>query len=137
MISTLIVDDEPHARDDLEEKITTDPEFNIVGKCTNAFEAIKEINNKRPDVVFLDIIMPKISGIEMLSMLDKNDMPRIVFVTAYGEYAIEAFEKNAIDFLLKPVKTDRLNITLNRLKENYQAQPDIVETLSTEMQFIP
>lgn len=137
MIKTLIVDDEPHARDDLEEKIGADPEFTIVGKCANAFEAIKEINGKRPDVVFLDIKMPKISGIEMLSMLDKSDMPRIVFVTAYGEHAIEAFEKNAIDFLLKPVKEDRLRITLERLKENHQPQPDMIESLSTEMQFIP
>ncbi len=137
MINALIVDDEPHARDDLEEKILTDPEFNIVGQCANAFEAIKEINSKQPDVVFLDIIMPKISGIEMLRMLDKDDMPRIVFVTAFGEYALEAFEKNAIDFLLKPVKTDRLNITLERLKEDCQPQPDIVETLSLNMQFVP
>ena len=118
MIKVLIVDDEPHARDDLEEKIGADPEFNIVGKCSNAFETIKEINRQHPDVVFLDINMPKISGIEMLSMLDKSDMPRIVFVTAYGEYAIEAFEKNAIDFLLKPVKMDRLCITLERLKKD-------------------
>lgn len=137
MINTLIVDDEPHARDDLEEKIGVDPEFNIVGKCANAFEAIKEINSKRPEVVFLDINMPKISGIEMLRMLDKEDMPRIVFVTAHGEYAIEAFEKNAIDFLLKPVKMDRLHLTLKRLKENCQPQTGIVESLSTQMQFIP
>ncbi len=137
MIKVLIVDDEPHARDDLEEKIGADPEFNIVGKCSNAFETIKEINRQHPDVVFLDINMPKISGIEMLSMLDKSDMPRIVFVTAYGEYAIEAFEKNAIDFLLKPVKMDRLCITLERLKKDYQPQPGVIESLSTEMQFIP
>jgi len=104
MISTLIIDDEPHARDDLEKKIRTDPAFNVIGKCANAFEAIREINSKCPDVLFLDIKMPKISGIEMLSMLDKNDMPRIVFVTAYSEHAIEAFEQNAIDFLLKEIR---------------------------------
>jgi len=137
MINTLIVDDEPHARDDLENKISTDPSFNIIGKCANAFEAIKKINRQQPDVVFLDIKMPKISGIEMLSMLDKDDMPRIVFVTAYSEHAIEAFEKNAIDFLLKPVKTERLNITLERLKDNHQPQTNVIETLSTPMQFIP
>ncbi len=137
MIKTLIVDDESHARDDLEEKISTDAEFSIIGKCVNAFEAIKEINRTCPDVVFLDINMPKISGIEMLSMLDKSDMPRIVFVTAYGEHAIEAFEKNAIDFLLKPVKMDRLRVTLERLKEDYQPQAGVIESLSAEMQFIP
>ncbi|MBL1259082.1 MAG: two-component system response regulator BtsR [Thiotrichaceae bacterium] len=137
MISTLIIDDEPHARDDLEKKIRTDPAFNVIGKCANAFEAIREINSKCPDVLFLDIKMPKISGIEMLSMLDKNDMPRIVFVTAYSEHAIEAFEQNAIDFLLKPVKMDRLHVTLERLKENCQPQVSVIESLSTEMQFIP
>ncbi len=137
MIKTLIVDDEPHARDDLEEKISTDSEFNIIGKCADAFEAIKEINSKDPDVVFLDIKMPKISGIDMLSMLDKDNMPRIVFVTAHSEFAIEAFEKNAIDFLLKPVKVDRLKMTLDRLKKNYQPQPVVVDTLPTELKFIP
>jgi len=137
MINTLIVDDEPHARDDLENKILTDSVFNIVGKCANAFEAIKEINKKRPDVLFLDIQMPKISGIEMLSMMDKAEMPRIVFVTAYSEYAIEAFEKNAIDFLLKPVKMERLRVTLERLKENCQPQASVIEVLSTQMKFIP
>ena len=137
MINILIVDDEPHARDDLENKIGTDPAFNIIDKCANAFEAIREINRKRPDVVFLDIKMPKISGIEMLSMLDKDDMPRIVFVTAYSEHAIEAFEKNAIDFLLKPVKTDRLSVTLERLKNNHQPQANVIDTLSIPMQFIP
>jgi len=136
MINTLIIDDEPHVRDDLENKIGTDPDFNIIGQCANAFEAIREINNKRPDVLFLDITMPKISGIEMISMLDKSNMPRIVFVTAYGEYAIEAFEKNAIDFLLKPVSVDRLRLTLDRLKENCQPQVGIIG-LSTPLRFIP
>lgn len=137
MIRTIIVDDEPHALKDLEKKIGVDGEFNIVGRCANAFEAIKEINSRQPDVVFLDIKMPRISGIEMLSMLDKDNMPRIVFVTAYGEYAIEAFKKNAIDFLLKPVKCDRLNITLARLKENHQPQPVVTETFSTDLKFVP
>ncbi|MCF6283262.1 MAG: two-component system response regulator BtsR [Candidatus Polarisedimenticolaceae bacterium] len=137
MIRIIIVDDEPHALEDLEKKIGADGEFDIVARCANAFEAIKEINSKQPDVVFLDIKMPRISGIEMLSMLDKDNMPRIVFVTAYGEYAIEAFKKNAIDFLLKPVKSDRLNITLARLKENHQPQPVVTETFSTDLKFVP
>ncbi|MCF6257070.1 MAG: two-component system response regulator BtsR [Gammaproteobacteria bacterium] len=137
MIRTIIVDDEPNAREDLEKKIKADPEFDVIGTSANAFEAIKDINNKHPDVVFLDIQMPRISGVEMLSMLDKDNMPRIVFVTAHGEYAIEAFKKNAIDFLLKPVKDDRLHITLARLKENHQPQPVVTEALSTELTFVP
>jgi len=137
MIRTMIVDDEPNAREDLEKKISADPEFDIIGTCANAFEAIRDINSKQPDVVFLDINMPKISGIEMLSMLDKDSMPRIVFVTAHGEYAIEAFKKNAIDFLLKPVKSERLDITLTRLKENHQPQPVVTETFPTNLTFVP
>lgn len=137
MIRTLIIDDEPNAREDLKKQIGIDHEFNIVGTCKNAFEAIKDINRKRPDVAFLDIKMPRVSGIEMLSMLDKDTMPRIVFVTAHGEYAIEAFENNAIDFLLKPVKSDRLSVTLARLKENHKPQPIVAETFSTELKFVP
>jgi len=137
MIRTIIVDDEPNAREDLEKKIRADQDFDIINTCANAFEAIRDINNEHPDVVFLDISMPKISGIEMLSMLDKDTIPRIVFVTAHGEYAIEAFKKNAIDFLLKPVKNDRLNITLARLKENHQPQPVITEAFPTELKFVP
>jgi len=137
MIRTIIVDDEPNAREDLEKKIKTDPEFDVVSTCANAFVAIRDISSKHPDVVFLDINMPKISGIEMLSMLDKDNMPRIVFVTAHGEYAIEAFKKNAIDFLLKPVKSDRLNITLARLKENHQPQSIVTEAFPTDLTFVP
>ena len=137
MIRTLIVDDEPHALDDLKGKIGEDNGFEIVATCANAFEAIREINRLTPDVVFLDIKMPKISGIEMLSMLDKETMPRIVFVTAFGEYAIEAFRENAIDFLLKPVDQERLDITLARLKQNHQPQPEVCHTLATDLKFIP
>jgi len=137
MIRTLIVDDECHALEDLAGKIAKDAGFDIVGTCGNAFEAIREINRLVPDVVFLDIKMPKISGIEMLSMLDKDTMPRIVFVTAHGEYAIEAFRENAIDFLLKPVDQARLDITLARLKQNHQAQPQVEKALTTDLTFIP
>ncbi len=137
MIRTLIVDDEPHALDDLAEKIQQDCEFEVIGKCANAFEAIREINKLTPDVVFLDIKMPKISGIEMLSMLDKDEMPRIVFVSAHGEFALQAFKENAIDFLLKPVDMDRLSITLSRLKKNHQALPAVAESFAPPLTFIP
>jgi len=137
MIRTIIVDDEPNVLEDLDEKIRRDPEFDIVGKCTNAYETIEDINSKHPDVVFLDIKMPKVSGLEMLSMLDKDNMPRIVFVTGYNEYAIEAFKVGAIDYLLKPVAIDRLNITLERLKENHQPQPSVTEVFPTELKFVP
>ncbi len=137
MIRTIIVDDEPNAREDLEEKIRADVEFKIVGSCSNAFEAMREINSKRPDVLFLDIKMPKITGIEMLSMLDEENMPRIVFVTAYGEHALEAFEKNAIDFLLKPVNQDRLLVTLERLKRDHRPQESVTNITPSELYLVP
>lgn len=137
MIKALIVDDEPHARNDLAAKVAQDAGFTIVGCCGNAFEAIREINKQQPHVVFLDIKMPKISGIEMLSMLDRDHMPRIVFVTAFGDYAIEAFQENAIDFLLKPVSMARLAITLERLKKNHNPQPAVSNTLATGLNFVP
>lgn len=137
MIRTLIVDDEPHAVEDLISKISQDKAFEIIGKCSNAFEAIRDINKFSPDVVFLDIKMPKISGIEMLSMLDKDTIPRIVFVTAFGEYAVDAFKENAIDFLLKPVSMERLTLTLNRLKENHLSQPEVSQAFVSDLKFIP
>jgi len=137
MIRIILVDDEPHACEDLKDRIKRDDAFSVIGTCANAFEAVRDINRERPDVVFLDINMPKISGIEMLAMLDRDHMPRIVFVTAHGEYAIEAFERNAIDFLLKPVNNDRLAVTLARLKENHQPQSAVVETFPTDLQFVP
>lgn len=137
MIRVLIVDDEPHACRDLAAKLSGDERFSVIGLCGNAFEAIREINKHKPDVVFLDIKMPKVSGIEMLSMLDPETMPRIVFVTAHGEYAIEAFEENAIDFLLKPVSEKRLALTLARLLQDHAPQPQLQQSFATALKFVP
>jgi len=102
MIRTLIVDDEPYAREELAELLGSDPDIEILGSATNAIEALGLIQRFKPDVVFLDIQMPKLSGMELVAMLDP--LPRIVFVTAFDEYAIQAFEENAFDYLLKPVE---------------------------------
>ncbi len=118
-IRALIVDDEVHARDELSVLIEETGEFTLAGSCANALEALQAIRSRRPDVVFLDIQMPVLNGFELLSMIDEEDMPRIVFVTAYDEFAIKAFEENALDYLLKPVEKDRLCKTINRLKKNF------------------
>ncbi len=76
----------------------------MAGECGNAVEAIGAINRLRPDVVFLDIQMPRISGLEMVGMIDPERMPHIVFLTAFDEYAVQAFEEHAFDYLLKPVR---------------------------------
>lgn len=115
MLNIIIVDDEPLARENLRCLLKEFTEINITAECSNAFEAIKAIHNQSPDVVFLDIQMPKISGIEMLSIISPLHMPYIVFLTAYEEYAIKAFEEQAFDYLLKPIDPLRLNKTIQRL----------------------
>jgi two-component system, LytTR family, response regulator len=117
MIRALIVDDEVHARDEMEALLRETGEFSIVGKCADALEAIRAVRLERPDVLFLDIQMPVLGGFELLSMIEEEIMPNVVFVTAYDEYALKAFEANSIDYLLKPVEKARLAKTIPRLKK--------------------
>ncbi len=126
MIRALIVDDELHARRELEKLLEQTGAFEIVGRCANAVEGVKAINRERPDVVFLDIQMPVIGGFEMLSMIDRAIMPHVVFVTAYDEFAIRAFEEKTLDYLLKPVRAERLEKTVEKVREHLrrQAAPD-------------
>lgn len=133
MIRTLIVDDELYAREELKQHLACDPAIEIVGEAANAIEALPLIQRLKPDVVFLDIQMPKLSGMELVAMLDP--LPRIVFVTAFDEYAIQAFEENAFDYLLKPVEPARLAKTLARLKQDISPQP--VERLAPAIEHIP
>ena len=116
MMRAVVVDDELLAREELEALLAETGEFTVVGTCANAVQAIRTIKSTRPDVLFLDIQMPKVDGLKMLSMIDAGVMPCVVFVTAYDEYAINAFEKNAIDYLLKPVQPERLARAVDRLK---------------------
>lgn len=92
MLKVLIVDDEPLARENLRILLETQPDIEIVGECGNAVEAIGAVHKLRPDVLFLDIQMPRISGLEMVGMLDPQHRPYIVFLTAFDEYAVKAFE---------------------------------------------
>ncbi|MCP6675154.1 response regulator, partial [Klebsiella pneumoniae] len=87
----MLVDDEPLARDELRQLLAGHSDFDVVGECGNAIEAIAFIHRQQPNVVFLDIQMPRISGLEMLAMLDPDKMPRVVFVTAFDDFAIQAF----------------------------------------------
>ena len=114
-LRVLIVDDEPLARKALDMALSEFKEIEIIGECADGFEAVKDINQKKPDVVFLDIQMPKLDGFDVLELLD--DPPYIIFVTAYDEYALKAFESHALDYILKPVKTERLQKTLDRIEK--------------------
>jgi two-component system LytT family response regulator len=111
----LIVDDEPLARKAMSLALAEFPQIEVIGECADGFEAVKMINQEKPEVVFLDIQMPKLDGFDVLELLD--DPPFIVFVTAYNEYALKAFESHALDYILKPVKRERLANTLERVEK--------------------
>lgn len=115
MIRAVIVDDEPLARDVLREYLAADDEFEIVAECANGFEAVRAVTQHDPDVLFLDIRMPKLDGFEVLELLDRS--PAVVFVTAYDDYAIRAFEVQALDYLLKPFSEERFRAVLQRVKQ--------------------
>jgi len=104
-IKALIIDDELLARELVRSYLKEFPQIEVVGELSDGFQGIKAINEIRPDLVFLDIQMPKLTGFEMLELLDT--LPNIIFTTAYNEYAIKAFEHNAIDYLLKPFSKER------------------------------
>jgi len=118
MIRAVIVDDEFHAREELSNLLSEIGSVEVVAVCANAPEAIKAVNRERPDVLFLDIHMPLIDGFELVSMLDDSVMPHLVFVTAYDEYALKAFEENTLAYLLKPVDKPRLERAIAKIKEH-------------------
>ncbi len=116
MIRALVVDDEIHAREELQALLQETGEIAVVGSCANAVEAIRVVQRERPEVLFLDIQMPVLSGFELLGMIDPECMPKVVFVTAFDDYAVRAFEEKALDYLLKPVARERLRKTLDKLQ---------------------
>lgn len=118
ILKTLIVDDESLARRGLAHRLKSIPDIEIVGEAKNGREALKLIREKSPDLVFLDIQMPGISGFEVLQQLDVETMPVVLFLTAYDEYAVQAFEANALDYILKPIDEERLQQVLEKVRAN-------------------
>jgi len=104
---TLIIDDEPHAREGIRIRLKEFKNIQIVGECSSGIEAVKSINSHRPDLLFLDIQMPEMNGFEVLKKVTVTPLPVIIFVTAFDKYAIKAFEYHAVDYLLKPIREDR------------------------------
>jgi len=115
-IRSLVVDDEALARQALKDTLSQFEDIEIVGECSNGFEVVKEVEEKKPDLIFLDIQMPKLDGFDVVELLGEES-PFIIFVTAYDEYAIRAFETHALDYLLKPVRVERLQQALDRVRE--------------------
>ncbi|MFH1007239.1 MAG: LytTR family DNA-binding domain-containing protein [Candidatus Latescibacterota bacterium] len=130
-IRTIIVDDEPLAREELRFQLTAFPEMRIVGEASHGAEAVALIERTAPDLVFLDIQMPGMDGFQVVQELILQGRPPIlVFVTAYDQYALRAFEVNALDYLLKPVDQDRLQRTMVRVREQTEARMDLSGQLS-------
>ena len=112
MIKTIIIDDEPLARSIVREYLQGYADIQIVQECNDGFEGVKAITEHQPDLIFLDIQMPKINGFEMLELVDQR--PSVIFTTAFDEYAMKAFEAHAIDYLLKPFSKERFDKALQK-----------------------
>jgi two-component system LytT family response regulator len=129
-IKTLLVDDEEIAIHRLKKSLSLYPRIKIIGEARDGRSAVEFINGQRPDLVFLDIQMPEFNGLEVLNLLEYT--PMIVFVTAYDEYAIKAFEKDSLDYLLKPVEDERLAVTIKRILQNKRVDIVIPQQAATE-----
>ncbi|WP_462252068.1 LytR/AlgR family response regulator transcription factor [Ekhidna sp.] len=127
-IRTLIIDDEYLAREIIRGYLNNDDQIEIIGECDNGFEGYKLINELKPDLIFLDVMMPKLTGFEMLELIEQP--PVIVFSTAYDEYAIKAFDQNAVDYLLKPYDETRFVEALSKAKAKLNASGQSVETIN-------
>jgi two-component system, LytTR family, response regulator len=124
-LTTLIVDDEPLARDGLRLLLADDPDFAEIHEAANGPEAVAAIRDRRPDLVWLDVQMPEMDGFAVLEQVGVAQLPAVVFVTAHDRYAIRAFEINAIDYLLKPVTAERFQRALDRAKARLQSADDM------------
>jgi len=116
-IRTLVVDDEPLARSNVTALLRGDPEIEMVGECGSGKEALAQIRSRKPELVFLDIQMPEFDGFDVVEQLRRDQMPAFVFITAYDQYALKAFEAGALDYLLKPFDNARFAQALSRAKE--------------------
>ncbi|MEI9918841.1 MAG: response regulator [Bacteroidota bacterium] len=128
MIKVIIIDDEPLARSMVKEYLQSYADVSIVQECNDGFEGVKAITQHKPDLIFLDIQMPKINGFEMLELLDTP--PSVIFTTAFDEYAIKAFEAHAIDYLLKPFAKERFDKAMQKwLAGRQSASPASTQTV--------
>jgi len=132
MIKAVLIDDEPLARSIVTEYLQGFPEITIAQQCNDGFEGIKAISQHKPDLIFLDIQMPKINGFEMLELIEQP--PAVIFTTAFDEYAIKAFESRAVDYLLKPFSKERFEKAVKKWLEHRTKsdQKASVQTLLTE-----
>ncbi len=134
MIHALIVDDEPLAHEVITHHLKSHTDVNIAGQCLSAAQAMKFLANNEIDLLFLDINMPELTGIDMLKVLAK--MPQVIIVSAYQEYALQGFELNVTDYLLKPVSSERFNKALQKVRERHQLKAPPKENQPLKRQHI-
>ena len=124
-IKVMIVDDEPPARNKIRELLKTETDVDIIAECSNGREAVEAVASKPPDLLFLDIQMPELDGFGVIEALGPENLPAVVFVTAFDQYAVQAFEVHAIDYLLKPFDRQRFQTALTRAREHLRSnQPE-------------
>src|SRR5947207_1513859 len=116
-IRTLVVDDEPIARARVVSLLKEEADIEVVGECSNGQQAVSAIESTSPDLLFLDIQMPEVNGLDLARTIQSSGTPAVVFVTAYDEYALRAFEVHALDFLLKPFSAERFRSALGHARE--------------------
>lgn len=125
-MNVIIVDDEPLALEVIETYVSKIPELHLVAKCSNALEANEVLRNNQVDLMFLDIQMPQITGVEFLKSLERP--PMVIFTTAYADHAVEGFELNAIDYLMKPISLDRFMKSVNKAREHKDREKESSNT---------
>ncbi|PWV45599.1 LytTR family DNA-binding domain-containing protein [Chitinophaga sp. S165] len=119
MIKAVIIDDEPLAREIVKEYLQSFPQVQLMQECGDGFEGLKAIQQQQPDIIFLDVQMPKINGFEMLELVE--ELPAVIFTTAFEEHAIRAFEVNAVDYLLKPFSKERFDKAVQKWLDRHAA----------------
>lgn len=137
LLRVLLVDDEALARRRLKTLLASDKEIEIVGECQNGAEAVREIRKLKPDLVFLDVQMPELDGFDVIEAVGPAEMPPVIFITAFDDYAVNAFEKGAVDYLLKPVDPTRFARTVERARARIGAKaPQLGEQLTALLKYV-
>ncbi|GEO11912.1 LytR/AlgR family response regulator transcription factor [Segetibacter aerophilus] len=131
-MKAVIIDDEPLARSIVKEYLQSHPKIEVLQECNDGFEGVKAINQHAPDLIFLDIQMPKINGFEMLELIENP--PNVIFTTAFEEFAIKAFETHAVDYLLKPFGKERFDKAIQKLLQTKSTSPQTQAVLETAAQ---
>ncbi len=129
-LRTVIIEDEAPARELVKAYIKTNPNIDLIGECQDGFSGVKTINETKPDLIFLDIQMPKLTGFEMIELLD--EVPEIIFTTAYDQFAIKAFELSAVDYLMKPFSRERFNEAVEKVLVRLKNRAELDDKTSIE-----